>query len=494
MLRATKWNRWIPITPTGKQLLFLSLTNFEAFFGGAARGGKSFALLAGGLQYVDEPGYSALILRSSLAELNLPGALMTVAHDWLYGTAAKWNDQRKTWTFPSGATLTFGYMDSRDDERRYLGSEYQYIAYDELTGFSESQYRYLFHRLTRRPGSVIPIRVRSASNPGGPGHGWVKERFIVGGAEDGRQFIPADLYDNVHVDQKAYLAAIGKQDIVTRAQMMGDWDILAEGNMFKRQWFEIVDAVPAGGPCVRFWDLAATEAKDGTDPDWAVGAKIRRASGIYFVEDVQRTQSTPQGVEALVLQTAMLDGPEVEIVMEQEPGSSGKTVIDHYRRVLGGFVFRGVPSTGSKELRAQPVSAQAEAGNVKLLKGLWIGDFLDELTAFPGGSHDDQVDGLSGGVCWLAAKGSGNAYVFSSSDGDADSPETIARQLDRLTKGAAPGGVDERDIEMPGAEDEDDDEPAGMHVVGYGQLGGHEDIPSIEEAQRLGADGEPVGT
>ena len=403
MLRATKWNKWIPITPTGKQLLFLSLTNFEDFYGGAARGGKSFALLAGALQYVDEPGYSALILRASLAELNLPGALMTVAHDWLYGTEARWNEQRKTWTFPSGATISFGYMDNRDDERRYLGSEYQYIAYDELTGFSESQYRYLFHRLTRRPGSVIPIRVRSASNPGGPGHSWVKQRFIVGGLEHGRMFIPADLYDNPHVDQEAYLSAIGKQDVVTRAQMMGDWDILVEGNLFRREWFDdIVEAVPAGGQAWRFWDLAATEAKEGTDPDWSVGVKVRQEDGVYFVEDVKRVRATPQGVEALVRQTAMFDGLDVQIGMEQEPGSSGKTVIAHYRRVLDGFAFRGVPSTGSKEIRAQPVSAQAEAGNVKLLNGAWISDFLDELAAFPGGSHDDQVDALSGACAQLA--------------------------------------------------------------------------------------------
>ncbi len=149
---------------------------------------------------------------------------------------------------------------------------------------------------------------------------------------------------------------------------------------------------------VRFWDLAATEAKPGKNPDWTAGAKMSRDErGTYYIEDIRRARSRPTAIEMLIRQAAELDGQTVSIYMEQEPGASGVSLIDHYtRRVLHGFTFRGVRTTGSKELRANPVSSQAEAGNVKLVRGTWNNDFLDEAEAFPGGSHDDMVDAVSG--------------------------------------------------------------------------------------------------
>jgi len=91
--------------------------------------------------------------------------------------------------------------------------------------------------------------------------------------------------------------------------------------------------------------------------------------------------------------------------MEQEPASAGKAVIEHYRRsVLAAHDFRSVSPWGSKERRAEIVSARAEAGDIFILRGDWIGEFLDELAAFPHGSHDDQVDALSAGYGYLAGK------------------------------------------------------------------------------------------
>src|SRR4051812_48713519 len=91
-----------------KQAAFLLFPGLEAFYGGAAGGGKSDALLAGALQYVDVPGYAALLLRRTFSDLALPSALMARAHEWLGPTNARWNDTTKTWTFPSGASVTFG--------------------------------------------------------------------------------------------------------------------------------------------------------------------------------------------------------------------------------------------------------------------------------------------------------------------------------------------------------------------------------------------------
>ena len=352
------------------------------------------------LQYAEVPGYAAIIFRRTHADLALPGALMDRSRDWLINKA-HWTDETKTWSFPSGATLTFGYLETEVHKYRYQGSEFQFCGFDELTQFSETQYKYLFSRLRRLKGSEVPIRMRGASNPGGIGHGWVKQRFLVEGNTTGRTFIPAGLSDNPHVDQDEYRQSLSELDPVTREQLlMGDWDAGNEGQKFRREWFEIVKTAPSKMKKVRYWDLAATEPRKGYDPDWTVGCKVGRTDdGTYYVMDIKRTRSSPAGVEALITQTTQLDGDDTEVWMEQEPGSAGVNTIDHYRRrVLPGYTFRGNRETGSKEMRANPVSSQSEAKNVKLVEGPWIGSFLDEIEAFPGGKHDDQVDAFTGAM------------------------------------------------------------------------------------------------
>jgi predicted phage terminase large subunit-like protein len=100
-----------------------------------------------------------------------------------------------------------------------------------------------------------------------------------------------------------------------------------------------------------------------------------------------------------------MDGPSTKIYMEQEPGSSGVNTIDHYaREVLKGMDFRADRVTGNKVIRAGPVSAAAQAGNVKLMRAAWVQAFLDELLLFPNGAHDDQVDALSGAFSMLNEK------------------------------------------------------------------------------------------
>ena len=401
-----KWTGYIPHEPTGKQLAFLVLPHQEAMFGGAAGGGKSEALLMAALQYVDTPGYAAILFRRTYKDLSLPEALMDRATSWLVNSGAHWNDIDKRWTFPSGATLTFGYLEHEADKYRYQSAAFQYIGFDELTQFSESQYRYLFSRLRRLEGSDLPLRMRAASNPGNRGHEWVKRRFITEGRDNGRVFIPAKLSDNPHLDQVAYRRSLEELDPHTRQQLLhGDWSAGDGGSLFRRETFEVVEEAPAGIRKLRFWDLASTEVqrsatRDVNDPDYTAGALLGLKGGVWYILDMKRVRLNPGGVENLIVQTAALDGPRVAIAMEQEPGASGKTVIDHYRRrMLVGLNFRGIPSTGSKVERARPLSAAADAGNVKLVNGPWIGAFLDEADAFPTkGAHDDQIDAVSGAM------------------------------------------------------------------------------------------------
>lgn len=236
---------FIPHDPTERQDLFLRLPHKEAFYGGAAGGGKSDALLMGALEYVSVPGYAALILRRTFADLKKPKALLDRAREWLSNTGATYNTQDHQWRFPSGATLSFGYLENDGDIYQYQSAEYQYCAFDELTQFSEKQYTFLFSRLRRLEGSNIPLRMRSASNPGGAGAEWVQERFIpddwtpqMAGEmrvveKNGRAFVPARLQDNPYLDQLTYHESLSELDDVTRAQLLeGDWSIRSRGNIF----------------------------------------------------------------------------------------------------------------------------------------------------------------------------------------------------------------------------------------------------------------------
>lgn len=433
-IRLTKYVRQSPSPP---QHVFLFVDHVrEALYGGAAGGGKSSALLAAALQYVDVPGYSALLLRRTFRDLNQPDALIPRSKEWLSSTDATWNDNDHRWTFPSGATLTFGYLAHEDDKLQYQGAAFQFIGFDELTQFSETQYTYLFSRC-RRPAvpedgerlsllADVPLRVRAASNPGGPGHDWVRQRFGIYRHEDDdpsepllchrpgwpstRLFIPAKLGDNPHLDAQSYIGNLEELDHHTRRQLLdGDWDSKPPGDLFRRGWFEVVDEAPA--TCkqwLRFWDLAATEPSErNRDPDWTVGLKLGRTrEGVWYVGDVRRLRGTPNTVREAIQQAASEDGVGVPIRMEQEPGSSGKTVVDSYvREHLSGYNVKGNPSTGKKFARAQPVSSKAEHGLIKLVRGPWVNAFLNEHEDFSEDprqyAHDDQVDALSGAFAAL---------------------------------------------------------------------------------------------
>jgi predicted phage terminase large subunit-like protein len=405
--KATLWRALIPHSPqapTPPQARFLDLDCREALYGGAAGGGKSSALLMAALQYAHVPGYAAIIFRRTFADLALPGAIMDRAKDWLVGRpGVSWNDNDKRLTFAcegGTSTLTFGYLDTDRDRFRYQGAEFQFIGWDELTQFPEASYRYLLSRLRRRAGVTVPLRVRAASNPGGVGHEWVRQRFIIEGPGAGRVFVPARLNDNPHLDREQYEKSLNELDPVTRAQLLnGDWDIVQRGPMFDRAWFGYVDAPPEGCRWVRYWDLAATECKAGKDPDWTAGAKVGVKDGVFYLASMVRLRATPKGVEDAIRSTAEGDGKLVPVIIEQEPGSSGLHTIDHYqRRVLVGWAVSGDKKTGSKYDLAKPLSAAAQAGNVKIVRGPWATAFLDEIHAFPTeGVHDDQVDAVAGG-------------------------------------------------------------------------------------------------
>ena len=368
----------------------------------------------GALQHVSVPRYSAVIFRRSYADLCKAGALIDRSLEWLNKTDAKWDGQNHTWTFPSTAKLSFGYIENDRDVYHHQSAEYQYEGFDELTQFTEFQYRYMISRLRRLENSSVPLRMRSASNPGNIGHDWVKQRFMIEGIEHERMYVPAKLPDNPFLDQVEYVKSLMELDPITKRQYLdGDWTARHGGNIFLREWFKIVAEAPAELKLVRYWDMAATEPKPNTDPDHTVGALVGEQNGTYYILDVRRVRSSPPMVEALIKQTAQLDPQGTRTFMEQEPGSSGVAQIDYYaRQVLQGFSFWGIKSTGPKAERAVPVSSASEAGNVKLKLASWNGAFLDEFEGFPQGAHDDIVDAVSGAFLQLRVKGDVRAWTF----------------------------------------------------------------------------------
>lgn len=235
-----------------RQQAFLWLECEEALFGGAAGGGKSFALMMAALQYVDVQGYSAILFRKTLTDLELEGSLIPMSHEMLAGTDAVWNGSLHKWTFPSKATITFGYMRNDEERHRYRSAEFQYIGWDELTDFTRIQYTYMFSRLRERLEIGVPARVRAATNPGGRGHEWVKRRFITRVDEPpenpaDRVFIKSMLIDNPSLDQVRYRKALEQLDVQTRAHLLeGDWDAREPGNWMIRNHTWIDAAVELG--------------------------------------------------------------------------------------------------------------------------------------------------------------------------------------------------------------------------------------------------------
>jgi predicted phage terminase large subunit-like protein len=407
--------------PFPAQIPFLSCSALEALYGGAAGGGKTDALVIAALEHVHRANYTAIIFRRTFPELE--GKVIPVAREWYPHEGGVYRGDTHAWTFPSGARIMFAHLQREDDVFRYQGHEFQFIGFDELTHFTERQYTYLLTRLRTTAG--VPLAMRAGTNPGGPGHDWVFKRWgpwlnpesskrakpgqvlRYRNTPDGgewcdtgrfsRVFFPAYAKDNPHLNED-YTENLLGQDRVTRAQLLdGNWLVKpAAGAYFQRGWFKWLETAPEDYVArVRRWDLASTE--DGGD--WTVGVRMTRprASGLWVIDDVVRVRMRPEGVKRTVLATAAMDGNGTQIVLPQDPGQAGKAQVEDYIRDLAGYNARAERETGDKVTRAQPFSAQCEAGNVALVRAPWNEAFLQSIEAFPDpGVHDDDVDAAAG--------------------------------------------------------------------------------------------------
>ena len=239
----------------GPQTSFLASTEQEVLYGGSAGGGKSYAMVADPVRYFNNPHASMLLVRRSTEELR---ELISVSKQ-LYPKAIpgiRFMERDKTWVAPSGATLWMSYLDRDDDVMRYQGQAFNWIGFDELTQWpTPYPWNYMRSRLRSSKDSNLPLYMRATSNPGGPGHQWVKKTFIdpsehnksywatdidsgevikwpKGHSREGeplfkRKFIPATLFDNPYLsDDGMYEANLLSLPEHQRRQLLeGDWDI-----------------------------------------------------------------------------------------------------------------------------------------------------------------------------------------------------------------------------------------------------------------------------
>lgn len=424
----------------GPQTAFHSSPAYELLYGGAAGGGKSVALLLEALRYAHVAGYTALILRRTFPQLSQAKGLIQLSHEYLRG-AAHWNSDQKLWTFPSGATLRFGHMQHEDDKYDYQGAAYAFIGFDELTQFSEGQYLYLFSRARTTgqlpDGRPLSVRVRATSNPGGDGHEWVRARWgawlgdkptVASGAllayrkdddvetqtaltdPEGltRQFIAANVFDNPTLlrNDPAYVQRLKALSLIEREQLLGgNWAIGPQGNVFRREWFRVVERAPEGLRWARYWDLAASVK---TSADYTACVAVAQGpDGTLYLRDMIRGKWEWPDQERILVQT-MLAEPKTIHGIEKALHGLAATQALLRKRELTGVTISGVDVDRDKLSRALPLSARAEQGKVALVQGPWIGAFLNEACAFSGDgkTHDDQVDTADGGLQLLSTAAS----------------------------------------------------------------------------------------
>lgn len=238
----------IPHRPQPKQQAFLDLECLEALFGGAGGGGKTDVLLMDGFRFVHVPGYSALYLRRKLSDAALAGAIMDRAVEWF--PRRYWNESKSRFQFPCRgggySTVQFGYLKSAIDRFRYASSEFDRIYFDELTHFEEIMYTFLFSRLRRKVGATVPLALRGATNPGGPGERFVYDRFLNNETKKSYAvFIPSFIEDNKFIDAEEYEKTLEHADERTYLQIRyGQWLVPTAGRMFPLDKIDIIEAAP----------------------------------------------------------------------------------------------------------------------------------------------------------------------------------------------------------------------------------------------------------
>jgi predicted phage terminase large subunit-like protein len=429
----------------GPQTDFLNTSADIAIYGGAAGGGKTYALLLEPLRHMNNPQFGAVIFRREAVQIMNEGGLF----DTSFPIYSALEGQPKLspsvmWQFPSNATIRFSHLHNEHDVNDWQGAQIPFLGYDELTHFSEEQFWYMLSR-NRSMCGVRPY-VRATCNPDASSwvanfiawyidqetgypikeHSGVIRYFLrhddnfhwaatrqelqskfPGSRPKSFTFIPATLEDNKLLnirdpDYRANLAMLGR--VERERLLMGNWKIMPQqGSYFPITSVRTINTIPSNvTQWVRRWDLAATEPSEtNPDPDATASVLMGKTSDNRFiVADIIHMRSPAHLVRDAIRNIAAQDrsmSRTVTTIIPQDPGQAGKDQAQSLTSFLAGFKVKSIRETGPKETRAEPLSAQWQNGNVDILEGHWNRQYLQEMSNFPSKEHhDDLVDASSG--------------------------------------------------------------------------------------------------
>ncbi|HET8777968.1 MAG TPA: terminase family protein [Candidatus Limnocylindria bacterium] len=448
----------------GPQEEFLGTCADIGIYGGSVYGGKTWGLVRQPLEHVANPGFTFVNFRRTKPEIRNPGGMWDESLSIYPRAGGEDRETTLDWFFPSGARGKFDGLQYDADVLAWKGAQICALLFDQLEEFTEKQFFYMLSR--NRSTCGIKPYTRATVNPDPDSFlatflaWWIDQesgyailersgcvRWFIrvddtivwsetvapagtrgdayrayeqqaqaeleatspGQGKDalGVTFILARLRDNkigVEKDPQ-YEGRVRAMGYVERERLLGsedrggNWKVRpSAGKVFPRDKVGFVPVMPAGLRTVRYWDKAGTDGGG----KFTAGVRMGVQDGVIYVVDVQREQLSSKRRNDLMKATAQLDGPDVEIWVEQEPGSGGKESAEISVQLLAGYAVHTERVTGEKHTRAAPFASQWQGGNVRLVVGDWNKEYLDEMAAQPGSPFKDQMDASSGAYNKLA--------------------------------------------------------------------------------------------
>lgn len=380
----------------GPQTAFLAAPETDVLYGGAAGGGKSYAMLVDPLRFAHINNHRALILRKTLGELR---ELINTSRE-LYPAAfpgSKYKESEKIWKFPSGATLEFGYLEKDSDVYRYQGQAFSFIGFDEITHLAtEFPWNYLASRLRTTNPDITPY-MRATANPGGVGHSWVKKRYVepakpntsfVGQDGISRRFIPALLKDNpyLHKDGRYQKMLESLPEVHRKRLLEGDWDV-SEGAAFPE--FSKVDHVCSPFEIPTHWNRLKGVDYGYASPSACIWAAVDPDDGTLIVyRELYIKGLTGYELAKAITEKERAEHTSIPGVLDtaawNRTGYSGPTIGEQLRRGPYGHKLRPADKNriGGK-VQIHELLKRSDTGRPGLIIFNTCVDLIRELSSIP---------------------------------------------------------------------------------------------------------------
>jgi len=447
-----------------KQEMILNQMADTAIVGGAMGSGKSYMALLYPLKFADDPYFRGVIFRKTTGELTAQGGLWETAVE-LYQTVfgeknIKIHKKDLKITFPSGGSVKFSHMEHDNNRFAHMGAQYTFILFDEATHFSQVVIEYLGLRIrSARAKHKMQMVLTCNPDPDWFGLEWLKwylhedgtpdqskdgiiryyvvdngeyvwaddkkelEAIYGEGDESGIKtftYISATCYDNPKLlaNDRGYISRLKSKPFVdVQRYLYGNWLVRPTGaSMVRREWFIEKDEEPVHTDIVktvRAFDFAFKKKTDAyPNPDYTISVKMSKLKdGNYFIHDIRRTRILPGEWMDFILESAMSDGPNVEIVLPLDPQTRYSNSFLSKDLSAKGFYVRQFQATGKKGERFKPFASMVMNGGMQILRNCGtdyengisndLNFFYRELEAYDGMSrssgdrHDDLCDGCS---------------------------------------------------------------------------------------------------